>query len=260
MKIARFRYQDQVVYGAVQEDLRSLRVIQGDPFHTLELTDQQISLADVELLPPVEPRKLICVGLNYASHANESNLPKIPEEPLIFLCSPSAIIADQQTIVLSNDQDRIDYEAELAVVIQKTCKDLRPSDVSDAIFGYTCANDVSNRTLQKKDGQFTRAKSFDTYKPLGPWIETDLDLQQAQISLFQNDQLKQSAPITDMIFSVQELVRFISTIMTLEPGDTILTGTPAGVGSLAHGDQIEIEITGIGRLTNKVRVKSMSPK
>lgn len=255
MKIARFRHHHQIHHGIVQEDQRSVTVIEGDLFHTFEPTDQQIPLADVELLPPVAPRKLICVGLNYASHAKESNIPKIPEEPLIFLCSPSAIIADQQTIQLSNAQDRIDYEAELAVIIQKTCKDLHPSEVPKAIFGYTCANDVSNRNLQKKDGQFTRAKSFDTYKPLGPWIETELDLDHAKISLFQNGQMKQSALITDMIFTVTKIVQFLSTIMTLEPGDTILTGTPAGVGPLSHGDKIEIEISGIGRLTNRVSVK-----
>lgn len=141
----------------------------------------------------------------------------------------------------------------IAVIIKKKVKDLQPEEVKQAIFGYTCANDVSNRHLQKRDGQFTRAKSFDTYKPLGPWIETDLDLNQAEIKLWQNGILKQSSPIHDMIFSVEEIVQFLSSIMTLEPGDTILTGTPAGVGRLSPHDQIEIEISGIGRLVNDVK-------
>lgn len=251
MKIARFRYQGQIHYGCLL-DANTVAIIKGDLFGSFTVTPQQIPLADVGLLAPVEPRKCICIGLNYASHAKESNIPQLPEEPLLFMCSPAAIIESGQAIVLNSDRDRIDYEAELAVVIKKTVKNLQLDEVSDAILGYTCANDVSNRHLQKKDGQFTRAKSFDTYKPLGPWIETELDIDQERVNLWQNGTLKQSAPLNDMIFSVPEIVQFISQILTLEPGDVILTGTPAGVGPLRSGDHIEIEIPGIGCLTNSV--------
>lgn len=252
MKIARFQYNNDTYYGTLQDD-NQLSLIQGDIFHSFEVTSQKVPLTNVKLLPPVQPRKLICIGLNYQAHALESNIQQIPEEPLIFMCSPSAIIAHGETIQLSNLHDRIDYEAELAVIIKKTAKNLHRDEVSQAILGYTCANDVSNRHLQKRDGQFTRAKSFDTYKPLGPWIATDIQPDQCEIKLWQNGQLKQSSPIHDMIFSVEEIVQFISTIMTLEPGDTILTGTPAGVGRLFPQDQIEIEISNIGRLVNRVK-------
>lgn len=251
MKIARFRYQGNIHYGQVQEN-KTIAFIEGDIWNSFTITSQQVPLTDVELLAPVEPQKLICVGLNYESHAKESNIPQLPTEPLIFMCSPAAIIADGQEIQLNSTKDRIDYEAELAVIIKQKSKDLQADQVQEAILGYTCANDVSNRHLQKKDGQFTRAKSFDTYKPLGPWIETELDLDHEKIQLWQNGEQKQSAPLHDMIFSVPEIVQFVSRIMTLQPGDVILTGTPSGVGPLSAGDRIEIEISGIGRLHNTV--------
>lgn len=252
MKIARFTYQNQVHYGQLSADGQMLALIEGDLWNAYSVTATQVPLAEVKLLPPVAPRKLICVGLNYASHAKESNIPKIPEQPLIFMVSPAATIGDGQAIKLDNLQDRIDYEAEIAVVIGQEAKDVAAANANEVIFGFTCANDVSNRHLQKRDGQFTRAKSFDTYKPLGPWIETELDLSAEQIQLWQNGELKQSAPLTDMIFSIPEIVSFISSIMTLEPGDVILTGTPAGVGKLVPEDKLVIEIPGIGRLTNNV--------
>lgn len=253
MKLVHFRYRNQNHYGQLQTDESTIALIKGDIFGSFTVTSEIISLADVQILPPVRPRKCICIGLNYTEHAKESNIEQLPTEPLIFMCSPAAVIGHRETIQLNSYQDRIDYEAELAVIIKKTSKDLQSEEVKQAILGYTCANDVSNRHLQKRDGQFTRAKSFDTYKPLGPWIETDLDLNQAEIKLWQNGVLKQSSPIRDMIFSVEYIVQFLSSIMTLEPGDIILTGTPAGVGRLSPNDRIEIEISGLGRLINNVK-------
>lgn len=250
MKIARYRYRDQVSYGVVEQG--QIEAIEGQLFASWHRTGRTLSLEQVELLPPVTPSKLICVGLNYASHAQESNIGQLPEEPVVFLCAPSALIGHQQTIRLSNDQQRIDYEAELAVVIGRQTRHVSADAASEYIFGYTCANDVSNRDLQKKDGQFARAKSYDTYKPLGPWIETACDPQNLSIRLWQNGVLKQSATTSRLLFSVNEIVSFLSSVMTLEPGDVILTGTPQGVGPLAEGDQIEIEIEGIGRLSNTV--------
>jgi 2-keto-4-pentenoate hydratase/2-oxohepta-3-ene-1,7-dioic acid hydratase in catechol pathway len=252
MKIARYHYQDQVGYGVVEQG--QIEAIAGELFAEWEKTGRTMALDQVELLPPVIPSKLICVGLNYASHAQESNIGKLPEEPVIFLCAPSALIGHQQTIYLSHDQQRIDYEAELAVVIGRQARHVSKDEAPEYIFGYTCANDVSNRDLQKKDGQFSRAKSYDTYKPLGPWIETECDPRNLGIRLWQNGVLKQSATTRQLLFSVNEIVSFLSAVMTLEPGDVILTGTPQGVGPLSEGDQIEIEIEGIGRLSNQVRI------
>lgn len=252
MKIARYRYQDQVGYGVVERE--QIETIEGELFASWRKTGQSISLEKVALLPPIVPSKLICVGLNYASHAHESNIGHLPEEPVIFLCAPSALIGHQQTIYLNNNYQRIDYEAELAVVIGRKAKHVPAVEAFNYIFGYTCANDVSNRDLQKKDGQFSRAKSYDTYKPLGPWIETECDPQNLAIRLWQNGVLKQSATTSQLLFSVPEIVSFLSSVMTLEPGDVILTGTPQGVGPLSEGDQIEIEIEGIGRLSNQVKL------
>ena len=220
-------------------------------FGEFEVAESTLTRADVQLLAPVHPRKLVCVGLNYALHAKECNLP-LPDEPMIFMCSPAAAIADGDAIRLDSAEDRIEFEAEIAIVVGKRAKDVSKADARNFILGYTCANDVSNRDLQKKDGQFTRAKSFDTYKPIGPWIETELDPSNLAIKLWQNGELRQSSTTSDMIFSTDTVFEFISHIMTLEPGDIILTGTPSGIAPMRSGDSIEVEIEGIGRLTNTV--------
>ncbi|EAQ04166.1 fumarylacetoacetate hydrolase family protein [Pseudooceanicola batsensis HTCC2597] len=249
MKIARYTHNDQIACGMVEGD--TLRPIRGDIFGDFSTTEDRLPLSDVALLPPVEPGKLVCVGLNYKRHAEESGA-AIPEEPMLFMCAPSAVIPDGGTILLDSQDARIDYEAEIAIVIGKQARNLPEADARSCIFGYTICNDVSNRDYQKKDGQFTRAKSFDTYKPLGPWIETGLDPDNAAISLRQNGELRQQSNTSDMIFSIDRIVAFVSGIMTLNPGDVIITGTPEGVGPMRSGDRIEIEIEGIGTLANSV--------
>lgn len=250
MKIAYYQHQGVEQYGVVKEE--QLYPISGSIYEEFTIATEGTPISEVKLLAPVRPRKLICVGLNYALHAKESNA-QVPEEPMIFMCSPAAVIADQEAIILDNQNDRIDFEAELAIIVKKEAKDCKAEQANEYILGYTCANDVSNRDLQRKDGQFTRAKSFDTYKPLGPWIETELDPNNLSISLWQNGELKQSSNTSDMIFPVEQIFAYLSGIMTLEPGDVIITGTPSGVSPMKSGDVIEIEIEQIGRLRNTVK-------
>lgn len=249
MRFVRFSRNGQIKFGVMTEG--GVKALRSGLFDTPEYTGEEYALADIQLLTPVEPGKLVCVGLNYRLHAEESGVP-VPDEPMLFMCSPQAVIASGETIVLDNDNDRIDFEAEIGIVVGRTCKDVPQDQARSHIFGYTCANDVSNRDLQRKDGQFTRAKSFDTYKPLGPWIETELDPDNVAIQLWQNGELRQSSNTNDMIFPINRIFEFVSSIMTLNPGDVIITGTPSGVGPMKKGDVIDIEIEGIGRLTNHV--------
>ncbi len=202
----------------------------------------------VKFLPPVEPSKIVAVGLNYVDHAAELSMP-LPDEPVIFLKPPSAVIGDGDPIVLP-DVGRIDYEGELAVVIAKECRNVAASDAADYILGYTCFNDVTARDLQAKDGQWTRAKSFDTFAPLGPYIAELDDAGKLSIVTRLNGEVVQKSNTSNMVFDVFELVSFISSVMTLKPGDIIATGTPAGVGRLRDGDIVEVEIEGIGVLRN----------
>lgn len=224
----------------------------GDMFQSTKQQGRTWPLADIQLLAPSAPSKIVCVGRNYAEHAAElGNEP--PKEPLIFLKPPSSVIAPEEAIVLTPLSERVDYEGELAIVIRKNCRNLSASDdVEPYILGYTCLNDVTARDLQKKDVQFTRAKGFDTFCPFGPWIETDVDLKAARVETFVNKKKRQSAAITEMIFGVDVLVRWISQVMTLLPGDVIATGTPSGIGPLHAGDVVEVGIDGIGTLSNSV--------
>ncbi|NYT36424.1 DUF2437 domain-containing protein [Allopusillimonas soli] len=249
MKFARFSRNGQTSFGVVQDG--RVKALRSDLFEQPDYSGEEYALDDLQLLAPVQPGKLVCVGLNYRLHAKESGLP-VPDEPMLFMCSPDAIIATGDTIVLDSDTDRIDFEAEIAIVVSKTCKNVPSEQAANFIFGYTCANDVSNRDLQRKDGQFTRAKSFDTYKPMGPWIETELDPDNVAIELRQNGETRQSSNTSDMIFSIGRIFEFVSSIMTLNAGDVIITGTPSGVGPMKGGDVIEISIEGIGSLSNKV--------
>ena len=253
MRIARVLHNGNPRYAIVEAE--QLKLLANESFESLAqgltLTDEVLPLAETELLAPVQPGKLVCVGLNYQLHAKESGVP-VPEEPMLFMCSPEAIVAEGQQIELDSLDQRIDFEAEIAIVIGRQARRVGAGQALDYVYGYTCANDVSNRDLQRKDGQFTRAKSFDTYKPLGPWIETEIDPSDLSIQLWQNGELRQSSRTSDMIFPIPKIVAFVSGIMTLKPGDVILTGTPSGVGPMAPGDRIEMEIEGIGRLSNTV--------
>lgn len=254
MKLCRFRPKETGKTGhSLYGIIRGGHVFERrGPFDLQEKTEQTWLLADVQLLAPCEPSKIVCVGRNYAEHAAELGS-SLPKEPLIFLKPPSAIIAPEEPIVLTPHSERVDYEGELAVVIQKNCRNLKASDdVTPYVLGYTCLNDVTARDLQKKDVQFTRAKGFDTFCPFGPWIDTELDLNSASIETLVNGKRRQSAKITEMVFAPGFLVRWLSQVMTLLPGDVIATGTPSGVGPLNAGDAVEVSISGIGTLKNPV--------
>ena len=203
------------------------------------------------LLPPVTPTKIVCIGRNYADHAKELGN-EAPAEPLLFLKPPSALLAPNGTIVRPPVSQRVDFEGELAIVIGREARNVRAAGWRDYVRGFACANDVTARDLQKKDVQFTRGKGFDTFCPVGPCIETDLDVSALRVQTRVNGETKQDGSTAQMIFPCDFLVEFISAVMTLMPGDLILTGTPAGVGPLASGDRVEVEIEGIGVLANTV--------
>ena len=196
-----------------------------------------------------KPSKIVAAGLNYRDHAKELNM-NIPDEPLIFFKPPSSVIGHEQNIILPDASKQIDYEAELAIVVGKQCKDISVSEAKDHIEGYTCANDITARDLQEKDGQWSRAKGFDTFTPLGPEIINDIDPTNLDIKLLLNGDIKQNSNTSQMIFDVYELLSFVSNIMTLFRGDIILTGTPPGIGPISSGDTIEVQIKGIGSLIN----------
>lgn len=218
---------------------------------TLIFDSLEFPLSSVKFLPPVTPAKIVAVGLNYIDHANELRLP-VPEEPIIFLKPPSAVIGNDDPIVLPKQSKRVDYEGELAVVIKKRCKNVSKEKAQEFILGYTCFNDVTARDLQAKDVQWTRAKSFDTFAPLGPFIAEIEDVSKLKIETRVNGVVKQKSNTSNMIFDVPTLIEFVSSIMTLEPFDVIATGTPAGIGALKAGDLVEIEIEKIGVLRNSV--------
>lgn len=252
MKLARYRYQEKINCGRIEGDV--VRQCRGDLLGTMESTGVSLPLEDVQLLAPLAPGKIIGIGRNYAAHAQEmGNVPPL-EEPMIFLKPPSAVISPEEAIILPSASKRVDHEAELGVVIGRTVRNI-PDDDDPLryVLGYACVNDVSARDLQKKDVQFTRAKGFDSFCPFGPWIETELDPDDLLVTGRVNGEVRQEARTSTMIFTVSQLIRFITGIMTLMPGDLIATGTPAGVGPLAPGDVVEIEVEGIGVLRNPVR-------
>ncbi len=207
---------------------------------------------NVRFLPPVKPEKIICIGLNYMDHAKELNM-ELPEEPIIFLKPPSAVIGHEDFIELPKQSKRVDYEGELAVIIAKRCKNVSREDALEYVLGYTCFNDVTARDLQRKDGQWTRAKSFDTFAPIGPYVACFKDASNLRIQTRVNGKVVQSSTTSNLIFDVPTLIEFVSSIMTLRRGDVIATGTPAGVGELKHGDIVEVEIENIGTLRNYVK-------
>ena len=221
-------------------------------FEKSEPLDTGFPLDEVKLLAPVTPSKIVCVGRNYREHAAELGN-KMPDEPLLFLKAPSAVVGPEGRIELPVASQQVEHEGELGVVIGRTARNISETDDPlDYVFGYTCVNDVTARDLQRKDVQFTRGKSFDTFCPVGPWIVTDLDPANATVTTRLNGEVKQNGNTADMAFSVAFLIRYISAIMTLFPGDLIATGTPAGVSRMKHGDVVEIEVSGVGILRNQV--------
>jgi 2-keto-4-pentenoate hydratase/2-oxohepta-3-ene-1,7-dioic acid hydratase in catechol pathway len=257
MRIVRFTPREKSGIGTdphygVLNDKDELLVLKGDPLYTgIVPTETKINLADVKVLAPVLPRsKVVAVGKNYADHAAEMNS-AVPDEPIIFLKPNTAVIGPEETIQWPRMADRIDFEGELAIVIGRICKDVPVERYSDVIFGYTIANDVTARNLQTKDGQWTRAKGFDTFCPLGPWIETDFLPGSQMITTKVNGEIKQSEALSSLIFKVPEIIAFVTQVMTLLPGDVILTGTPAGIGPIPEKGEVAITIDGIGTLVNR---------
>jgi 2-keto-4-pentenoate hydratase/2-oxohepta-3-ene-1,7-dioic acid hydratase in catechol pathway len=240
-----------LINGGVLEITHSL--IKATKTLNIENLDKKLvyPLEEVKILPPVSPSKIVCVGLNYRDHAVELNM-DLPDEPILFLKPTTSVIGPGDEIIYPPQSNQVDYEVELAVIISKKAKNVRKVDALDYVAGYTILNDVTARDLQERDGQWTRAKSFDTFCPLGPWMENDLDPSNQKISLRVNGELRQDSNTKNMIFPVEELLSFISDIMTLQPGDVIATGTPPGVGSLRVGDVAEASIEGIGVLKNKI--------
>ena len=254
MKICRFINKNQELYGALHNN----RVFPfpdtkefGDVTETLKLIES-FDLSEIKFLPPATPSKIVCVGRNYAEHAAELGN-EVPKEPLLFLKAPSALITEGEAIIVPEQSNQVEHEGELAVVIGRECSKLSESDNPfDYVFGYTCLNDVTARDLQRKDVQFTRAKSFDTFCPVGAFIETELDVTDLRVVTKVNGIVKQDGRTSQMVFPVDFLIRYISKMMTLNAGDIIATGTPSGVSKLNRGDVCEVEIEGIGSLRNSV--------
>lgn len=251
MLFGRFLYQDREIFGVVQET-QVCEVVRTGETYEMGLA---FALTEARILPPVLPTKIVGVGLNYHAHAAEMGKPR-PSEPLLFLKPATALIGPGDLIVLPSQSARVDFEGELAVVIGRRCRNVTPTQALEYVLGYTCFNDVTARDLQNRDVQYTRAKGFDTFAPVGPFLATDLDPAHLRIQTFVNGVLRQTASTSDMIFSVPELISFASSVMTLLPGDILATGTPPGVGPLKSGDVVAIEIDSIGRLENPVMAGS----
>jgi 2-keto-4-pentenoate hydratase/2-oxohepta-3-ene-1,7-dioic acid hydratase in catechol pathway len=262
VRIARFTTGEDPVYGVVHGDVDDLGIpaddamlvaLAGDPLYVgLHTTEEQHKLSEVRLLAPVIPRsKVVGIGKNYAAHAAEMG-GEVPAEPLMFLKPNTSVVGPDDPVFYPQQTQELHYEGELAVVIGRICRDVAPDRVAEVVYGYTIGNDVTARDLQRGDVQFTRAKGFDSFCPLGPWIETDLDTSDLRVQTHLNGDQKQDGSTKDMIFDVAALVSYVSSVMTLLPGDVILTGTPEGVGPMSPGDEVDVTIEGIGTLTNKV--------
>jgi 2-keto-4-pentenoate hydratase/2-oxohepta-3-ene-1,7-dioic acid hydratase in catechol pathway len=250
MRIVRYQLKNEPPrYGWILED--KVGAIEGDIFGDYRRLEADTPLASVHLLAPVQPSKIICIGRNYAEHAREHEV-EVPKVPLLFMKPPSSIINPGDAIRLPPQSQQVEHEGELVVVIGKRGRNLTNEEAPKYVYGYTVGNDVTARDLQRSDGQWTRSKGFDTFCPFGPWIDTDFDASDALITCKVNGQPRQLASTRDMVFNVNTLIAFITSVMTLEPGDLIFTGTPAGVGPLKSGDEVVVEIEGLGSLNNPV--------
>jgi 2-keto-4-pentenoate hydratase/2-oxohepta-3-ene-1,7-dioic acid hydratase in catechol pathway len=252
MRLLRFRHGDRIATGVADTHDDTVRVLAGTFFEDPLPTGEELPLEGLHLLAPILPSKLVCVGKNYAAHAAEFGM-TVPEEPLLFLKPSTAVLGPNDPITLLPISRRIDYEGELVVVIGRLAKDIKAEDAYRVILGYTCGNDVTLRTLQRSDDQWTRAKGFDGSAPIGPWIETDIDPNDVVVETRLNGEVRQHASSVDMVYGVATLVEYITSFMTLLPGDMIMTGTPEGVGKLTPGDLVEVEVEGLGTLANTVR-------
>jgi 2-keto-4-pentenoate hydratase/2-oxohepta-3-ene-1,7-dioic acid hydratase in catechol pathway len=254
MRIVRYQIKNEPPrYGWILEN--KVGPIEGDIYSEYRRLEADTPLADVKLLAPSRPSKILCIGRNYIEHAKEHSA-EVPKIPLIFMKPPSAVIAPGDKIVLPPQSQQVQHEAELVVVISKRCRNITAEAAQNYILGYTVGNDVTARDLQNLDGQWTRAKGFDTFCPFGPWIDTDFDPSDALVTSKVNGQPRQMASTRDMVFNVSKIVAFVSSVMTLEPGDLIFTGTPAGVGPLKAGDVVDVEIEGLGKLSNPVAAQA----
>ncbi|MCK9573195.1 MAG: fumarylacetoacetate hydrolase family protein [Candidatus Omnitrophica bacterium] len=250
MRLIHFSHNRKEYWGILEE--KNIRIIREEPSRGIKPVSKKIPVDCVKFLPPAKPTKIVLIGLNYKDHARELNM-ALPKEPLIFLKPSTSLIGHNDAITYPSSVRQLDYEAELAIVIKKEGKNIKPKDVRKYILGFTCLNDVTARDLQRRDGQWTRAKSFDTFCPLGPWLETGVSPKDLRIRSYLNGKLRQDSNTSEFIFPYDYLVSFISKIMTLNPGDVISTGTPSGIGAMERGDTIEIEIEGIAKLVNYIK-------
>lgn len=259
MRIVRYQRLEELSrqkapkFGWIYEN--KIGPIVGDIFTEYQREEATIPLEEVRLFNPIDPGKIVCVGRNYAAHAAEHQA-EVPEYPLIFLKPPSSVISPGDPIILPPQSQKVEHEAELVVVIGKPGRWLQIDEAMNIVFGYTIANDVTARDLQFQDGQWTRGKGFDTFCPVGPWIDTEFDPSDSMLTCHVNEELRQMAPTRDMVFSIADLIVYITSIMTLNPGDLILTGTPAGVGALNPGDVVAVRIEKLGELRNPVRTET----
>jgi 2-keto-4-pentenoate hydratase/2-oxohepta-3-ene-1,7-dioic acid hydratase in catechol pathway len=248
MRVVRMMYEGDCRYGLADED--TVTLISDEPFAAWE-QEGVVALSHAQLRSPVVPTKVVCIGLNYRGHIAEMGH-ELPDEPVIFLKPSTSVSGPDSPIVIPPGVGRVDYEAELGVVIGRRTHRASRAEAQANILGYTCGNDVTARDLQRTDGQWTRAKGFDTFCPLGPWVATDVDPRDLLVECYVNGERKQSARTSEMIFDVYDLVSFVSSVMTLVPGDVVLTGTPGGIGPLVAGDTVEVRIEGVGSLINQV--------
>ena len=256
MRLARIAHPDGVAFVTVEgpDGAETAREIQDHPFGTPTFTGRSWPLADTRLLAPILPSKIVAVGRNYADHAAElGNV--VPTQPIIFIKPSTSVIGPRAPINYPASSERVDYEGELAVVIGRPCRDVKAENASSVILGYTIGNDVTARDQQKADGRFTRAKGYDSFCPLGPWIETELDPADLSVQTELDGEVVQDGRTSDMVFTIGEIIEFVSAIMTLLPGDVLLTGTPAGVGPMTVGQTVSVTVEGIGTLTNPVTAR-----